>query len=201
MTILEPRKFFVKDFIKYATPCFGCGKPNNFCFSFTEKGGSSVSSKFPLPVINDRYVEVELNVKYASNLKLFIFHKDNKILSSDGPALSNFVAKRNLYLQSYCVSCGTQIFSSPLDLQLFNSVVAPTTLAYEYLEIRHGNKLYTLESHFNAGEGSNSLGTVLKFGPNGSSSKINFVLPLLPKYKLRDQQHLIDKLNTYAIFS
>lgn len=204
---MEPRKFFVKDFIKYATPCFGCGQPNNFCFGFTEKGCLNALNmgRFPSPIINDRYVELDLTIRYASNLKLFIFHKDNRILSSDDAALALLVDKRDILLQSYCNFCQTKIQSSPLELQLVDKVISPTTLAYENLEVRRGNKKYTLRSYFNSSNTQAkpvSLAEIVKFNNDSTTcSVLPFTIPLLPKYKLRDQEYLINKLNTYAIFS
>lgn len=200
---MENKKFFVKDFIKYCSPCFACDKLMDLKFGFYEKGSEPpeldlVRAKTVSTVVTDKYVEVELSVRYRTNLKIWIFHRNNKVVTSDGVSFSNYLAERKLYLACIC-SCRSSIVSNDLDFQTFNGVVAPTTLRYETFDIIVRNRRYWLQSNF---EEQKSVGTVRTYiAPNVSGPDLVFDMKLLPKYKLGDRQKLVDKLNTYSIFS
>lgn len=225
---MEHKKFFVKDFIQYTTPCFGCGEPNNFRIGFRNKthapaptllsyslSGSSMGTSVPYnpsrseinplvgyinPVIKNTHVEIDLSIKYNNRLQLLVFHKDNKILASNRTELANYLSERHLFLVGDCKSCFTEIMSNDLDIQLSKQVIMSTTIRKEQLVIKHKQQVYILLSKF---EEQKTSAHVYKEDDvkHGIKSEIVLSLPLLPKYKLRDRQHLIDKLNTYVLFS
>lgn len=198
---MEAKKFFIKDFIKYATPCFGCGLPPSLRLHFRDKN-SNVNDPWGNRhniIVNDSRVEIDLSIKYRSSLVLWVFHKTNQFLASDNPAFSSYVANYDMKLFIHCNGCQTHHSTNNLEFQLTNNVVKATTLSYEMLNVPRKTRRYILASEFLT---EKSAASIIKYDDKGGYlSQFNLNLPLLPKYKLRNQQHMIDKLNTYAVFS
>jgi hypothetical protein len=223
---MDDKKFFVKDFIQYATPCFGCGEPNDFDIGFREKldetappptlmnMGTFVPASSPpyflpqtgqlKPVIKSTHLEIDLSIKYKSKLRLqlLIYYKTNKILTSNNHELSAYLEKRHLFLIGRCSKCQTEIISNDLEFQANKQLISPATIKSEQIVIVDKKQIFVVISNFREQETKASVykkDDMLKRVK--SSSSVNFTLPLLPKYKLRDRAHLINKLNIYTLFS
>lgn len=194
------KKFFVKDFIRYAAPCFGCGQLPTLRLQFREKSAAINAPWGALNLlVDDNHVEIDLSIKYRSSLKLWIFHKTNKFLANDNAALSSYIDTRDMHLFVQCLGCQTHHQTNNLEFQLHNNVVKATTLRYEMLHIPFKKRRYILTSDFVT---EKTEARIVKYDDRGGwLSEFHLDLPLLPKYKLKNQQHMIDKLNTYAVFS
>lgn len=201
---MEDKKFFVKDFIQYCSPCFACDGLMTFRLGVRERHPTVAVPDDDRPnsystVVTDKYVESELNIRYHSSLKIWIYHRNNKVVASNSTTFSNFLAEKRLFLYCVCSVCRSDIASKPLDFQTFNGVVGPATLHFERYNISVKNRRYSLETDFVKGT---SIGRVRTYiAPNVSKADLVFNMKLLPKYKIGSRQKLIDKLNTYAIFS
>ena len=197
---MNHKKFFIKDFIQYGAPCFGCGLAPSVRLYFRNKNADKNDPWGHHNIlVSDSRVEIDLSIKYRSILKLWIFHKTNKFLASDNSAFSSYIATYDVALFIDCAGCQTHYSTNNLEFQLSGNTVRATTLLYELLNIPRKERRYILSSDFRTEKSSAS---VIKYNDKGGLlSQIDFTLPLLPKYKLRNQQHLIDKLNTYAVFS
>jgi hypothetical protein len=197
---MEHKKFFVKDFIQYGSPCFGCGKPPSLRLRYRNKNAAKNDPWGSLNVlVDDSRVEIDLSIKYRSSLKIWIFHKTNKFLATDNEALTNYINIYDMYLIVECMNCRTCHYTNNLELQLSNNVVKATTLQYEQLMVPRKERRYILSSNFIT---EKTIAAITKYDDKGAyQSQFVIDIPLLPKYKLRNQQHLIDKLSTYALFS
>lgn len=201
---MQHKKFFIKDFIRYCSPCFACDNLMDFRFGFSAKGEGArvpndIWTQTSQAIITDQYTEVELSIRYHTNLKIWIYHRNNKVVCSDSSRFNDYLTKRDLFLVCHCLHCTSTISSQNLDFQTFNGVVGPTTLRYEKFHIIRKNQRFGLESDFNQ---QTSVGTVRTYtAPSVSGPDLVFQMKLLPKYKLGNRQKLIDKLNTYAVFS
>lgn len=197
---MESKKFFIKDFIRYSAPCFGCGQLPNVRLLYREKGANGNDPWGNINVqVDDSRVEMDLSIKYRSSLKLWVFHKTNQFLANDNAALSAYIATRDMRLSVECLGCQTTHRTNNLEFQLSNNTVKATTLLYEMLQVPLKARRYILVSDFLT---ETTIARVIKYDDKGGYlSEIQFDLPLLPKYKLRNKQHLIDKLNTYSLFS
>lgn len=201
---MEGKKFFVKDFIQYCSPCFGCDGLMTFRLGVRERHPTVSAPDGDRPnsyiaFVTDKYVESELNIRYHSSLKIWIYHRNNKVVASNPTTFSNFLAEKRLFLYCYCNICQSDVASNPLDFQTFNGVVGPATLHFERYNIAVKNRRYSLDTNFVKGT---SVGTVRTYiAPGVSKPDLVFNMKLLPKYTLGSKQKLIDKLNTYALFS
>lgn len=197
---MSEKKFFVKDFIRYSTPCFGCGKANDFRLGFQQTNGAVNNVGILNVNVNNRYTEV-IFTKFNSSLAIWVFHKTNKILASDNGQLIEHLSKLQLFLNTSCKICNTTISSNNLEIDFNKNVIMPTTIRHEYAKISHKGQTYILDSNFKE---QKSRGYVLKYANekiNTISSSVDFDLPLLPFYKLKNRETLLKKLNTYLIFS
>lgn len=202
---MSDKKFFIKDFIKYCSPCFGCDHLMTFRVGYRDRGENDMApdaniwAETHMAIVTDEYTEVELSIRYRTNLKFWVYHRTNKLVASDAHSFNEFIHKRELYLYCKCVHCQSQIVSKPLDFQRFNGIVAPTSLRYEEFHISIENKRYSLATDFTTGKSVGILRTYTE--PNVSGPDLKWEMKLLPKYKLGTRQKLIDKLDTYAVFS
>lgn len=193
------RKFTVKDFIAYNNPCFSCSNQINFRIGFLDLE-TKADISYLRPVVAPTYTEVDLIIKYANTeaLKLFIFHKSNKILTNSSQGLTKYLASRKLFLSSTCDKCYTQIESQYLDFNIDKSYVSAVGLSSERLMVNDGNNLYQLSSYFMAEKTSLMVDKLDKVRP---LSPFQLELPLLPKYRFKDKAHFIQKMKTYMTFS
>lgn len=222
---MEHKKFFVKDFIRYATPCFGCGEPNDFDIGFREKAdtsklptlmnmGTFVAASSPpyflpesghlKPVIRNTHLEIDLSIKYKSKLRLqlLIYYKTNKILTSNNHELASYLEKRDLFLIGQCNKCQTEIVSNNLEFLPNKQIISPVTIKSELIIIANKKQVFVVTSNFEKEETQANVYATQESGLiKHSGSDLHFNLPLLPKYKMRSQEHLIKKLNTYVLFS
>lgn len=204
----DPKKFLVKDFIKYATPCFGCGKPNNFYLGYNNilpdvKEIQPLAGQYSV-IITEKYLEVHLEIKYNSMFGILIFHKNNKVITQDINKLNEFLKIRNLFLWSHCHQCSSEIRSQPLTFNFnssypIGSFVNPTTISYEFFKIIDRNNTYFINSTCDKDQT-----TILVTSPSQEealAADLSFTLPFLPKYQMKNKEYLINKIRTYILYS
>lgn len=197
---MEHKKFFVKDFIQYVSPCFGCEKPLSLRIMYKhKKEEENIPSVSLTPVITDKHLAVDLSIKYSSQLRLWIFHKSNTFMVNDNKAFNNYIADHNLWLMAEC-SCNTYYYSNDLNFQTFNfpQTIGATTLRSEHIIIHEKDTTYVIHSDF---INNKTAADIFKSVASSRSNHLTFNLPLLPKYKIKTKQKLLDKLNTYILFS
>ena len=193
------RKFTVKDFIEYNGPCFSCGNQINFRIGFLDLE-TKADISYLKPVVTSNYTEVDLIIKYSNSeaLKLYIFHKTNKILTNSTKGLTNYLSTRKLFLSSTCDKCYTQIESQYLDIHVDKGFVAAVGISTERLMVSDGTNQYQIDSFFMA-EKSRLL--VDKLDRTRPLTPLTLDLPLIPKYKFKNKEHFINKMKTYITFS
>jgi hypothetical protein len=194
------RHFTVKDFITYNNPCFGCGKAVSFKigFSNTDEMGSAITS-YLRPTVGPQFTEIDLKITYNDTIKMYVFHKDNKILTSNQRGMIKYLNNHQLFLSSNC-TCHTEIVSDILNLHLVtnNQFVEPTTLHYEKLIVTHNDNVYELHSSF-LDKKSTLISYKKDTKPRPSPTTIE--MPLIPKYKFKNRDHFLEKMKTYVLFS
>ena len=192
------RKFTVKDFITYNNPCFSCGNQINFRIGFLDLE-TKADISYLRPVVGPQYTEIDLVIKYANQdaLKLYIFHKTNKILTNSQQGLTKYLNSRKLFLASSCDRCYTKIESQYLDFNLDKGFVAAVGISTERIMVNDGTSQYQIDSFFMA-EKSHLAVTRLD---SAAMSPFRLDLPLLPKYRFRNKEHFIQKMKTYITFS
>lgn len=192
------RKFTVKDFITYNNPCFSCGNQINFRIGFLDLE-TKADISYLRPVVGPQYTEVDLVIKYANQdaLKLYIFHKTNKILTNSQQGLTKYLSSRKLFLASSCDKCYTKIESQYLDFNLDKGFVAAVGISTERIMVNDGDSLYQIDSFFMA-EKSNLVVARLD---SAKMAPFQLDLPLIPKYRFKNKEHFIRKMKTYITFS
>ena len=193
------RKFTVKDFITYNNPCFSCGNQINFRIGFLDLE-TKADISYLRPVVGPQYTEVDLVIKYANQdaLKLYIFHKTNKILTNSQQGLTKYLNSRKLFLASSCDRCYTKIESQYLDFNLDKGFVAAVGISTERIMVNDGNSLYQIDSFFMA---EKSHLVVSRLDTAKPLSPFQLDLPLIPKYRFKNKEHFIQKMKTYITFS
>ena len=191
------RKFTVKDFIAYNNPCFSCDNQINFRIGFLDLE-NRVDISYLRPAVTPNYTEIDLLITYSDALKLYIFHKTNKILTNNRQGLTKYLSSHKLFLQTTCDRCYTQIDSQHLDFHLDKSIVAAVGISYERLMVTDKDNLYQVNSYFLADK-TNLI--VDKLDKNGPFNPTSIELPLLPKYRFKNKKHFLEKMKLYTLFS
>lgn len=191
------KKFTVKDFIAYNNPCFSCNNQINFDIGFLDLENQTQVS-FLRPTVLPNYTEIELVITYSDSLKLFIFHKTNKILTNSAQGLTKYLSEHKLFLSSTCNRCYTKVESQYLDFNLEKNFVAAVGLSTERLMVSDDRNMYRINSFFSDNKSYLIVDKLDKVKP---LSPLSLDLPLLPKYRFKDKKHFIDKMRTYITFS
>lgn len=187
------KKFSVREFIGYNNPCFGCGEK----IIFEVRLGGSYDAAMPTTVKPDR-IEADLKITYTHTLQLWIFHKTNKILTSDMRGLTDYLTERKLYLRSRCNKCYTNVDSQFLEFNLNKGFVKAVGISSERIMVTDDCNIYQMHSSFIDETSRVVVDRIDKAVP---VSPMQFHLPLLPMYKLKDKEQFLNKIKTYITFS
>jgi hypothetical protein len=200
------KTFTVKDFIAYNNPCFSCGQ--NIIF---EIGVVNMTTGFPKselivlssgkltilkPLVTPERIELSLKTTYHNTLQLWVFHKSNKILTSDFSGLTDYLADHKLFLRSRCGSCSTSIDSQYLEFNLSKNFIRTTGLSNETLIFFDNTHMYRIRSSFLDGKSQITI-----TNSDHSSVPFNMEAPLLPLYKFDGKDEILKKLKLYLTFS
>jgi hypothetical protein len=190
------KQFTVKDFIAYNNPCFSCQRAISFRICVAIKpDGTAVSLR---PTVSLDQTEIDLKTTYLDTLKLWIFHTTNKIISSNFSELTEYLNNNTIFLMSTCDNCGTGIQSEVLTFNLDKGYIKPVTINSEGLIIYDDKSLYEIFSDFENKKTSVLINVLDKTHP---ISPVRFELPLLPLYKFKTRERILEKLKTYLTFS
>ena len=191
------KRFTVKDFIAYNKPCFSCENQINFRIGFLNLE-TQADASYLRPTVNKDYTRIDLQITYSDSLKLYIFHRTNKIMTNNHPALVKYLARHKLFLRSICDRCYTQVESFFLEFDLEKDIVQATGLATERLIVSDSQNHYQIYTSFLEEKSKIVVDKLDKASPL-SPTVLN--LPLVPKYKFKDRFHFIEKMKLYLLFS
>ena len=190
------KKFTVKDFIDYNGPCFSCSRPINFQIGFMDLE-SRRDMSYLRPVVTNERTEIDLKISYSNSLKLHIAHKTNRFQCNDMAAFANYLMNHKLFLNSTCDHCMTTIESQFLEFNPKGFVEA-VGLAREHLLIQEDSKIHIISSSFLDEKSILQVTSTDRVKP---LSPFYMELPLLPLSKLKTRERMLEKINTYLIFS
>lgn len=205
---MNNKKFTVRDFIAYNNPCFGCGNAINFTIGSVACDYSTTGNGlvFLRPTVKQGYTEVDLKLTYFDAVKLIIFHKTNKIETNNVEGLTKYLSNHTLFLRSLCNVCDTIIETDSLHFNFDVQHVEAVEIRFENLFIVDKDKEYNIESYFIQ---DISIIRIAKLVASNLLSSTQFIsspqttlkLPLLPKYRFKDKQQLLEKLKLFVLFS
>lgn len=191
------KRFSVKDFISYNSPCFSCNNPILVRVGVTHRDLTAQESSLR-PFIQSSHTEIDLKITYNSVLKMAIDHKTNKFAVNDMGALTKYFEDHKLFLELSCNKCYTTITSHHLEFDLNRRFIKAVGISQENLITNDGSNMYQIHSSFIK---ETSLVYVTKIDKATPVSPIRFETPLMPLGKFKDKEHLISKLKLYATFS
>lgn len=191
------KKFTVKDFIDYNAPCFSCGKPISLHIGVHNINSVS-NTIFLKPVVTPDYTEVDLKITYSDFLRLVITHKTNKFHVNNARSFENYLMENMLFLFSKCNNCGTVVESGYMKFDMSTQQVQAVNLAAETIKMSDDNNNYRIMTAFNL-DRSNVV--IVKNDTSINYKVFNMDFPLLPMYRFKDKEQLLNKLKTYLTFS
>jgi hypothetical protein len=188
------KRFTVKDFISYNAPCFSCGEKIILKIGHV---GEHIEG-YLRPTVKPDHTVIDLKVSYHHTLQLFIYHQTNKIISTDIRGLTDYLYSHKLFLQSFCDKCYTSVKSHFLTFNLDKGYVEPVGISSERLMVTDDDNMYAMDSSFME---EKSIVTVSRISKATPVSPVWFHLPLLPLYKIKTKERLVNKIKTYLTFS
>ncbi|MGI0058803.1 MAG: hypothetical protein ACREBJ_03460 [Nitrosotalea sp.] len=150
------------------------------------------------PTVTSNYTEIDLIITYSDLLKLYIFHKTNKILTNSNQGLTKYLSSHKLFLSSACDGCLTRIDSQYLEFNVDKGYMAATGINTEMLIVEDKTNRYHINSFFMADK---SVLTVDRIDKATPVYPLQIELPLLPKYRFKNKEHFLNKMKTYITFS
>jgi hypothetical protein len=189
-------KFTVKDFIKHNAPCFSCGKDIGFQIGFYDTIRKD-DVGYLRPTVTPEHTEINLKITYSDAIKLYIFHKDNKILTNNEKGLTEYLERYKLFLSSICAKCSTRIVSQNLSFNLEKMFVEPVEIKTETLSVVNKDTTYIVDSFFDE---QKSFVYIFK-KDKSTKLDIKLELSLLPKSKFKDKKAFIDKMKFIILYS
>jgi len=206
------KKFTVRDFIAYNNPCFSCGNAINFTIGSVEVDPKMAAAGIAYdtgvaylnPVVKQDHTEIELLITYTDSIKLFIFHKTNKIKTNNLQGLTKYLDGHKLFLRSYCYKCQTVIESHYLDFDLKQSFVMAGTISFEDLRVDDKDKGYRILSYFSQDKSILIITKPLQYLLDKSiqtRKETAVELSLLPKYRFKNREQFLEKIKLYTLFS
>ena len=197
------KKFTVKDFILYNSPCFNCKSHNNFYFEIDKADVTTgfVGRISKRAIVVAEYTEVELVVHYAKNLLIRIDHKTNKFTTTNLSDLTEYLKLNKLSMRLRCHRCLAEITTNTMDFNLEKMFVHPVTLQYETYIVKDNVNSYAVYSSY--GIYKKSMITISKIAniKKNIHKAEQITLPLIPIYKFKTKEKFLNKMKTYVIFS
>jgi hypothetical protein len=185
----------VNDFMNYNNPCFNCNSKIAFTLNIVNK---STHIQTPLkPIITQKYIKFKLLVGYGASLDLIIDRVSNKFSSNNPNFLLIHLKNKEIHFVSHCDKCETEIKSNLAELSFENGFIKPITISYEYLVAKSKNHQYIASSNFE--ENKSHIMIVNK--KQNSLTEFSITTKLLPLYKVKTKEKLIDKIKLYSVFS
>ncbi len=186
------KNFTVKDFILYNGPCFSCGKKVTINV-LSNNPESNQFQKLP-QFLKNNIIDVTLRIKYSHSLNLQISISDNKFKVSNMEEFISYLGCRELYISSNCKFCQNFIYSNPLqfDRKMF---IRPITILREVLSTTSKNVFYSLMSEYSENE------TKINVLDKNTNKMMKMNIPLLPLYRFKTKEKLVNKMRTYILFS
>lgn len=194
------KKFTVKDFIFYNSPCFNCSGDSIFYFLIRDMTESQSYPRFPASfsskkaIVMPTYTEVELVVHYANNLTIRIDHKTNKFIATSKHALVKYLNQIELSLELRCNKCFAQITSNSIEFNMEKDFINPISLCLESFTIQDAKSNYHVRTYFDSKQTF-----ITTSSPKVKS--LGMQLPTLPIYKFKTRAKFLEKIKTYITFS
>ena len=195
------KQFTVKDFIEYNAPCFSCGNEISFRVEMWEGDGHGTASINTLrPTMYKDYFSIDLQIRYKRSLQLWVFYQNNKIITSDMKELKYYLGDHHLSLKSYCDRCYTAVESDELEFNLDSSFIKPISLSRESIKVTTDEHQYYVTTYYHEEPPVTFVG-ITNLKKPATHPRAELKLPLLPIYKLKSRDNLINKIKTYLTFS
>lgn len=190
------KKFTIKDFILTTSPCFGCNQKLSFTIGLLNENEKTPHHK---PIIIEPDVSIiNLRTTYNSSLSISINHKTNYFKTNNLPELFKFLNQHQLFVSTNCKNCFSYIESQYLEFNTNKGFIKPVGISNEDIVLKENNTFYMIKS---SSLEATSIITVTKFDGNNINLPIRLETPILPLYKFKNKQILIDKIKVYLLFS
>lgn len=196
------KQLTLKDFIKYSSPCFGCGSPINIILASISDDKSVNTDNFSSikPSLLQDSVEFDLKITYTKTLKLKIFYKTNEFICSNLRDLTEYLKKYKLHLRSGCPKCNSNMRTDNLLFNFKKQYLLPLTVNWEsvYVFDHKTRKKYSLYAHRDLNK---SIIRIDDLSVPLAPKSMELEVPFLNVDKLKTKEKFINKVNTLLIFS
>jgi hypothetical protein len=189
------------DFLKLNSPCFCCGKPIEVGVYIASKAQYSYlpETTYMKANVSKNKINVDLSITYDSKISLSIDLKTNKFVAScPMKTLTSFLKGRKLSIDTQCRDC-SGIVSDTLSFNFYKAFIKPVEIAHEWYWLRHKNHVYLVSSGYD--EDITKVILMTYSGYNKIASETTFRYPLIPRYKFKDREAMINKLKLYTALS
>ena len=132
----------------------------------------------------------------GSSLELQINHTTNQFSTNDFTRFLTYLQDNTIEINSHCQVCDTIFVSDILQFDLQKRIICPTKINWECITLDNKNAEYRVETN----ERETNI-TISHIVNQVFSAKYFYHLSPLPRSKFKNKQELIEKIETYLLFS
>jgi hypothetical protein len=189
------KQFTVKDFIAHNAPCFGCGKPVVLQMQVLRNEPWEQDATLNCQV-SKNFLTINLSITYYDSLNLTIDYKTNQFATNNIVNLTKYLSDCGLRLTCHCEACKTSITSTQLEFNLEKKFIKPVGIQQEIIVMFDDKNVYQVYSDYTL-----SKSVIFIDDAQMAGIPIRLDTPLIPRFKFKSKEKLIEKLKTYALFS
>jgi hypothetical protein len=190
------KSYTLKEFIAYNNPCFSCGEKISITFTVLDEANGMVENVIR-PNVSLNSTQIILKLSYKDPLDIVIENKTNKLTTSNYNKFKKYIETRSIYIISTCERCKTKVFTD--DMGFDKNFVKPITLHREILAVYDAGKRYYISTYYEDNKSILIVDDINVIRPVKNAFQLQ--LPIMPKYKFKDKNHFISKMNTLVNFS
>lgn len=191
------KKFTIKDLMLYHNPCRACGKNTTFRFCTETRDEDPVTLQFTdariAPELKGTYLKIPLSIKYKDRLDLHINLITNEFVVHSKKALDDFLNKYYVYTEAMCSYCSSYITTQCLFIENYKYIM-PIGLRIENFLFKNDDYNFTITNDYKDKE------TIVVAYTKGTQDKI-LNLPLMPMYKFKTKEEVLQKIKMILTFS
>lgn len=186
------KSFTFNDLFKYNSPCFNCKNPTYFLIGTYHK--ISTANNWNVPIISNNEITINVSITYNNVLQLFINYKTNTFATSDNTKFIEFLKENEFRAEVVCRDCNTFTVTNIFEFNFDKKFIKPLTIRDEYL---YFDEFCFIDNDFLLNKSK-----IHFYDSTFSYIKASIIeTKLLPLYKFKTKEALLEKIKLYSLLS
>lgn len=193
------RKFTLKDFLSFYTPCLSCKNKVNITWSARKTALDFTASLGEFaPNFDGKHLSIDLKTTYYNKFSVMIDITSHSVISSDSAEFARYAAETECFVNLKCHKCNSYIASTQFKFDLNKRILKPFSIDSEMwhmIDDEHMYNIYTTmhneESHI----------IVDKINATTPISPWQKKITAIPINRFMGKEDFLERIKTYMVFS